>query len=153
MFDPEGEDIHEHALHVNVEMGSAMTYGTVSESTVSFWEKQPEEVRNTLFDPEPIPLKDALVEFVGYVDSFKRKPKFIWGCSPRFDIGILHHAFGGCGLKFPYVFWKEMDVRTLKNWMPKELHPERQGMAHSAVDDCVWQCRLVQGFHRTYMRK
>lgn len=147
VFDPDSLLIEDRTFHVNIDFEEALKHGTFSESTVSFWERQPEEAVATLFDPEPVDLKTALVEFGKFVTSWKPKPKFIWGNSPAFDVAILRHAHKKCELKFPFTPWVEMDVRTLKNLLPKEAVPKKTGINHSAVDDCKWQCRIVQMFH------
>jgi oligoribonuclease (3'-5' exoribonuclease) len=148
VFDPETSFVDDRTFHVNVDWDSATSHGTFSESTINFWERQSEEAQAALFEPAQIDLKTAIQQFDDYVKSWKPKPRFIWGNSPRFDISILLHAYNAVGMeKFPYLFWKEMDVRTLKNLLPKELLPPRIGVYHSAVDDCRNQCRIVQLFH------
>ena len=148
VFDPDRDFVEDRTFHVNVDFESALTHGTFTESTVDFWARQPEEATARLFDPEPVDLRTALEEFEKYIKSWKPKPRYIWGNSPRFDIGILLHAYHKVGMeKFPYIYWKEMDVRTLKNLLPKEVLPQRFGVHHSAVDDCKYQCKIVQMFH------
>ena len=147
VFDPDSKEVEDRTFHVNIEFEEALKHGTFSESTIAWWERQNEEAKASLFEPEPIPLKDALVAFEKYVRSWKPKPKFIWGNSPAFDIAILRHACKNTGLKFPFTPWVEMDVRTLKNLLPKETIPKKEGINHSAVDDCFWQCKIVQLFH------
>lgn len=147
VFDPESKEIEDRTFHVNIDWDDAVKHGTHSKSTMDFWERQPAEAAATLFTPEQIMLKDALLEFDKYVKSWKPKPKFIWGNSPAFDVAILRHACKQTDVKFPFTPWVEMDVRTLKNLMPKELVPTKTGVNHSAVDDCLWQCKIVQLFH------
>ena len=147
VFDPETNHIEERTYHANVEWESALSYGTFSESTIDFWSNQSEDAVSALFSPEQIGLKEALEGFDKYVKSWKNKPKRIWANSPAFDVAILRHAFSKFDMKFPYVFWKEMDVRTIKNLLPKEVLPEREGVLHNAVDDCKHQCKIVQIIH------
>lgn len=147
VFDPESAHVEERQFHVNIDFEDALRYGTYSESTIEFWERQPPEATATLFDPEPIGLEDALKAFDKYIASWKPKPKWIWGCSPSFDVANLRHAYSKFDRKFPYIFWKEMDVRTLKNLIPKEQKPVMEGIAHTALDDCIFQCKFVQLFH------
>lgn len=147
VFDPESTKIEDRKFHVNVDFESALTYGTHSDDTIDFWAKQPAAAVEKLFDPEPVSLEDALVAFDKYVDSWRPKPKWIWANSPSFDIAILRHAYRKFDRKFPFIFWKEMDVRTIKNLLPKENRPVMEGIAHTAVDDCIQQCKLVQTIH------
>ena len=147
VFDPDSTFVEDKTFHVNIDFEEALTYGTFSESTVDFWARQPADATATLFDPEPVTLKEALEQFGKYVRSWKPKPKFIWGNSPAFDVAILRHAHKKCDMKFPFTPWVEMDVRTLKNLLPKDKVPQKTGINHSAVDDCLWQCKIVQMFH------
>jgi len=146
VFDPESQEVEDRTFHVNIKFEEALKYGTFSESTVAFWERQPKAATATLFDPEPITLREALIEFEKYVKSWKPKPKFIWGNSPAFDVAILRYACKRTGVTFPFTPWVEMDVRTLKNLLPKGMVPKKAGVNHSAVDDCIWQCKIVQLF-------
>lgn len=147
MFEQDGTGIVGDPFYENITFDSALKHGTYSESTIQFWERQPEAAREKLFDPEPIDLGDALKGFHKFVKQYKPKPAFIWAMSPRFDIEILHHAHRALGLKFPFTPWKEMDVRTLKNMIPKEALPRKEGVVHTAVDDCKWQVAVVQLFN------
>ena len=148
VFDPDTKHVEDNTFHVNIDFDEALKYGTHSESTIKFWERQPQEAVDTLFTPEPVALKDALLAFNKYVKSWGTpKPKFIWGNSPSFDVAILRYACKQTGVKFPFTPWVEMDVRTLKNLLPKEAIPKKEGVNHSAVDDCMWQCKIVQMFH------
>jgi hypothetical protein len=148
VFDPDTAEVEDRVFHMNIDFEDALTHGTHSEGTIKFWERQPAEAQATLFEPAPVSLEEALKGFSKYVKSWGTpKPKFIWGNSPSFDVAILRHACKQTGQKFPFTPWVEMDVRTLKNLMPKELIPSKEGVNHSAVDDCLWQCKIVQIFH------
>lgn len=147
IFDPESKHVEERKFHVNIDFEDALKYGTYSDDTVDFWARQSEAATATLFDPTPGTLLEALEAFDKYIGSWKPKPKWIWGCSPSFDVANLRHAYNQFDRKFPFIFWKEMDVRTLKNLLPKETKPIMEGNAHTAVDDCVHQCKIVQIFH------
>lgn len=144
VFDPLGEGYGD-TFRVNVSVESALEHGTYSEETIDWWAKQSEEARNALFDPEPIDLKDALLGLHAFVQD--NNIRWIWACSPRFDMVILEHAYKAFGMRLPKKYWDEMDVRTLKMIMPKEALPERTGH-HTALGDCLYQIELVQLFFR-----
>lgn len=148
VFDTDTKEVEDRQFQMNITFEDALKYGTYSEDTIKFWERQPQAAVDTLFDPEPGLLIDALNGFTKYVKSWGTpKPKFIWGNSPSFDVAILRYACKQTGAKFPFTPWVEMDVRTLKNLLPKEALPKKTGVNHSAIDDCLWQCKIVQMFH------
>ena len=146
-FDPMDEG-YVHTYHANIDWDSALEYGTYSEETIEFWEKQPAETRESLFDPEPIHIRDALQGLADFVK--KINTRWIWACSPRFDMVILQHSMQQLGIQLPTKYWDEMDVRTLKMIIPREFMPERKG-AHTAMGDCIYQVEVVQLFFRAIM--
>lgn len=147
VFNPETKHVEDDTFHVNIDWDDAARHGTHSEKTMAFWNKQPVEALETLFTPAQTTVSEAVIAFSEYVRSWNPGPKYIWGNSPAFDVAILRHAFKQTGHEFPFVPWVEMDVRTLKNLLPLEHVPKKDGVNHSAVDDCRWQCKIVQIFH------
>lgn len=147
VFNPETPEVDDRSFHANITMEEALTYGSYTDDTIDFWARQPEEARATLYDPEPVTMREALTQFNEYIKSWSPRPKFVWGNSPAFDIANVRHAYKQVGMKFPFTPWVEMDVRTLKNLLAVDMIPKKSGTNHSAVDDCRWQCKIVQLFH------
>jgi hypothetical protein len=143
VFDTDARHVEERTFHVNIDFEQAIRYGSVSESTVQFWERQPKEAVSALFDPDPVDLRTALSELNTYIYSWPKKPKYIWGNSPSFDVAILRHAYKQHELKFPFLPWFEMDVRTIKNLLKKDEVPKKTGVNHHPIDDCLWQCEIL----------
>lgn len=143
-FDPMGY-IGEK-FHRNVTFESAVYYGTVSGQTLEWWFHQSEEVRNSLFEPEPVGLERALHDLVCFM--LRCQIDGVWADSPAFDISILKNAFERCDMRWLVPYYDERDVRTLKKILPKEEWPEFEGTLHHPVDDAIFQARLVQKFFR-----
>lgn len=70
----------------------------------------------------------------------------IWANSPSFDCSILRNAYDQHGMECPWKFWHELDVRTIRRYLPKGLQPIFQGRKHHALDDALHQARVVQAF-------
>jgi len=85
------------------------------------------------------------------------KPACIWANSPSFDLEILKNAFDFSGQMWPFGFWAERDVRTIKEAAypcssPDDFPPFETGTAHDAVDDCIKQCLQVQHCYHVIQR-
>jgi hypothetical protein len=144
MFDPNGDGTIDAPFHQNITFESALEHGTFSESTVSWWEKQGDDAKASLFDPTPVELRVALVDFIRWA----KKAKNVWANSPSFDVIILRNACKECDLKWPFSPWVELDVRTLKNILPTNKKSMFKGTSHNPVDDAMNQVKLVQAFYK-----
>jgi exodeoxyribonuclease VIII len=122
----------------------------IDPATVSWWEKQPPEIRAEVFSEDRIPIKQALVEF----SEWYKGSSCIWSQGANFDIPILSTAYTKCGMREPWNYWSARDTRTLfdvTGLSKKDLPAEG---AHNALKDCwrqvygVKECvkRLRRGF-------
>ena len=83
-------------------------------------------------------LENVLREFRDFALSANE----VWSNSPSFDCEHLEHAFDAVGLDVPWTFYEERDVRTLKE-LPIPVEIEQDGTEHNALDDAVYQARIV----------
>jgi hypothetical protein len=72
-----------------------------------------------------------------------------WSKGPAFDLAILKHALGYCGLSTPWEFWHERDVRTIESLFPKQAFPhlyedDFELPPHSALGDALRQAKRMQ---------
>jgi len=110
----------------------------VNGGTIMWWLEKSKEARERLTKRESIPIKQALKEFQG----FCTKKHYIWGKSPRFDCGILGDAYEKTGMKSPWDFRKERDVRTLEALAPNvKKQCTFEGTPHNDLDDCKHQIK------------
>lgn len=124
-------------------------------STINWWFHQPKEAQNALLDQSTVALSFALNKFLQFAANLQPKLRYLWANSPSFDLVILKHAAKATGINWPFSFWQEQDVRTLKNlsW-PNGDAPHFKGLiTHDAMDDAIKQIFLVQlGYNRLILR-
>ncbi len=132
-FSPEISVRPEHSFYVEISHTSNKASNRAfSESTMEWWA--------TLPHPAPdgsTSLLDALQSFLTWLPP---RIEAVWANSPSFDLAILKHACAQFDLTWPYPFWCERDVRTLKAL----TFPTRSlGNNHNAYQDAVHQAILV----------
>ena len=114
---------------------------TTLESTLEWWGKQDEEVREeALGDGNRTPVIEvlqALNKWCVGVDA-------VWCQGPAFDICILENLYRQYDHHIPWAFWKIKDSRTLFGIMPKDPRKEFDFAAHNALEDCKVQAICVQ---------
>ena len=114
---------------------------TTSESTLEWWGKQAEDVREeALGDGNRTPVLEvlqALNKWCVGVDT-------IWCQGPAFDIVILEDMFRSYDHHVPWPFWKINDSRTLFGIMPTDPRKAINFAAHNALEDCKVQALCVQ---------
>ena len=157
MFDPRGNDTHETlrersilvgpiSLESNIREGRTMNPGTVM-----WWMQQSKAAQEGLYTGDQMNLKMALEKWRQWVIKSSPKPTQIWANSPSFDCSIIKNAMAALNMHWPFQYWAERDVRTIKAlaW-PEGNEPDfmGSGTAHDAVDDCVKQALLVQSGFR-----
>jgi hypothetical protein len=109
--------------------------------------KQEDKARKEAFSGD-VHIRLALERLNHWIEPtawLRRAPseKFIWANSPAFDMKILCHAYKAVGLKYKLPHFRyERDVRTLKSLYPS-IKVESVGTAHNALDDCIYQAKLV----------
>jgi len=123
---------------VNVDLQSCIDAGLIlTGDTVMWWMQQNEEARKELCKGDAISLEDALSNLSAWIGD---KQYDVWGNSARFDCGIMTDAYGKFGMKIPWDFRRERDVRTLVALNPSVKEKMgKTGIAHVAVDDCKYQ--------------
>lgn len=127
--------------------------------TVKWWEDQPENVRNRLFDGQegkPF-LKTVLADFEAWLEQIAGRDDKgnlrvnVWGNGSDFDNAILAVAYKDVADKnLPWPFWNNRCYRTLKNLVPN-VKLVRQGTLHNALDDAKSQAehavRLIESIN------
>lgn len=138
-----------------IDIDSAIKYGTVSASMLCWWMNQGEKAKEIFDDSakgkeRKVHLATALQEFCTFIRSLGAP--FVWGNGSSFDVTIIEHAIntGSVGLVAPWSFWNVRDVRTVVD-LAETITPwrkasvERDGVHHNALDDAAHQARLVLG--------
>lgn len=143
----------ENSFYRNVSLESSCRYGLeLSPSTILWWMKQSQAARDVLFD-NTIELPQMLQEFAAYVPQGCR----IWGNGATFDNAILRYAYERCGIPVPWHYRDDRDVRTLvalgKAKGYTKYLPQRQGVAHNALDDALHQVEYCTQIYQYLLRK
>lgn len=145
-FDPHGDWIGD-SFHIHVSLENCVRSGLVIDaSTVIWWLSQPEDARAALAAGQAgaAPLITALDAFSAWMPEDVTP----WCNGASFDFAILAKAYDIAGMPLPWQFYKECDMRLLKN-LNKDLRIERAGIHHSALDDAIHQARTVQHILQT----
>lgn len=154
IFDPNAESIDDMpTFYQAVELTSNEKQGRAfSGSTIAWWLKQSEGARAALLT-DTLPLHTALTKLQLWIG--KNKPIICWANSPSFDCVILRDAFANFNMHWPFNYWEERDVRTIKDAAyPNGDCPKIQlGVAHGALDDAMSQAVTVQRCHSALLNK
>jgi len=116
---------------------SAQEFGlTIDAETLQWWLTQSEAARDQLLGGDD--LDTALAEFAAWMPN----DADVWANSPSFDCAILDAAFEAADMATPWLWYNQRDVRTIKN-LDAAPDIEQDGIEHSALDDAIYQARLV----------
>lgn len=114
---------------------------TVSDSTLEWWSKQEEHIRETAFtESGRIPTSNFFKELNKYLVGVDK----IWCQGPQFDMVIIEDMFNQYQHHKGWAFWQIMDCRTIFNMMPTDPRKAIQQNLHSAEEDAYWQAVCVQ---------
>lgn len=94
--------------------------------------------------------RELMVNVVRQMDQFIYKHLeyggAVWVKGPSFDFSLMRAAFAAFGLKEPWNFRAERDVRTIKHMFPDyDLYRSAEDVPHTALGDARHQARFVQG--------
>ena len=114
---------------------------TVLDSTLEWWGKQEESVRNEALGDEN---RTPVLEVLQALNKWCVGVDTIWCQGPAFDIVILESMFKEYKHHIPWPFWKIRDSRTLFGIMPVDPRKAINFAAHNALEDCRIQSICVQ---------
>ncbi len=140
-FDRETGEIGDSFLK-SIDLNSCLKAGlTFTADTIKFWMKQSEEARaNVLGDAKE--LEDVLEQFA----IFTKPDSIIW-CHATFDAPVLANAYNKCmAIDTPYRYSQVRDLRTIidmANINPYSGEFKKEGTAHTAYDDCIFQIKYA----------
>lgn len=146
LFEPHSDWIGE-TFHMHVSLENATRTGlTMDASTLLWWLGQTNRARKTLANGQhdAAPLITALDAFAAFLPPEAE----IWCNGASFDLPILNYAYHLIGMKTPWEYYNERDLRTLKGLKKRQrtklTRLKRAGTHHNALDDAVHQAKLVQ---------
>lgn len=119
-------------------MGPAAGGRTVRWSTLQFWMRQPDKARLSIIDDSETYPAEAVLKALR-ADALELGVEKFWA-KGSFDFDILEDLFAQhSNEKLPWDFRTKRDLRTELDHLPKHLHPERTGVAHTGLGDALYQ--------------
>lgn len=151
-FEPRSGEFGE-MFACTVSLESAMQAGSRPDGdTILFWLGQSEAARQAICGKaaKPLKLNDALNAFSTFISRNCENPKYlkVWGNGASFDNVILRRSYELTGLKCPWHFSGDSDVRTMV-MLGRQLgfDPKRDlpftGERHTAMADAIHQAQYV----------
>ncbi|HCM9173320.1 exonuclease [Enterobacter hormaechei] len=135
-----------------ISLESAMASGGVPDaSTIIFWLKASPEARSELVMDDAIPLDDALLQLNEFIaENAANGPEYVqvWGNGATYDNVLLEASYDRTGIRCPWKFWNNRDVRTVVE-LGKAVGCEPRyeipfdGEPHKAISDALHQVKYV----------
>lgn len=138
---------NENNFYRNVDMKSCQASGlTIDAQTVEFWLDQGLEARKSLREDKVL-LAEAVDDFIRWwhYHGLHNGDTTLWCHGPSFDAVILENAIRACYRKTPWKYNAPRDTRTIYDLAGIDIKKEvREGVFHNALDDCLFQVKMVQ---------
>ena len=132
----------------NVDAASCQKLGmTIGADTVMWWFAQSNAAMESLCNPIPVPVAEALNRFRQWTADQRKALDdriLIW-CHASFDFPILSRAFEICNLVVPWGYTHYRDIRTVVDLAGLDLKQYRmaEGQAHNALQDTLNQVKYT----------
>lgn len=143
MFNPDTLDPPSLYFYTEISHKSCEAAGLLlNPDTMNWWSQQknpPPDGKSTI--------QNALQQFTLWISNAPsqtgKKTLAYWANSPSFDVTILKHAMNLFNIKWPFPFYMERDVRTIKAVIFRDKNYILDN-SHNALEDCRNQVLLVQ---------
>lgn len=147
-FDDDGDILRTFQTHIDVE--DSVEHGMhIDASTVIWWLMQSKEAQDAITKAATVPLDLALIAFA---EAFAWADKRVWCNGAAFDFPILAAAaHKKVGMKVPWAYYDEMDMRTIKGlctkaeWNNFKVAPT---LAHDGLADAIAQAKTIAAWQR-----
>jgi hypothetical protein len=142
-FNPQSQDIPTHTFYKEISHTSSMELGLRFErETMDWWNHQTSPIPNGTTH-----IKQVVVDFLQWINNtpstIHEHITICWANSPSFDLVILKYIMELCRYQWPFPYYQERDVRTLKAIaFPDNRY--KLNNSHNALEDAINQARLVQ---------
>lgn len=143
-FDPMTGEIGDK-FYRKIDMVDAIRHGSANGDTLKWWFTQGADAQKELTSGKEL-LSEALKALSAFYNT--GHVAAVWANGPSFDITILDYAYHKClGKTAPWPFWNVRDVRTVvqlaEGLVKKPAAFTKGGVAHNALDDCIFQVGYV----------
>ena len=126
----------------NIDLNSLQQYDfKMDYNTISWWFNQSNEAIKSVFGEslERVSLSKALYDFIEWIG---KPSEYNYWSHATFDPPILNNNLLMTGRKNPIPFRLHRDIRTITHFTGK-IPVERKGIAHNALDDCIFQAEYI----------
>jgi len=125
----------------NIKLPSLKRYGfVVCWDTLEWWFSQSDEAIKSVFcSSDVVDIRLALRDFQEWID---KPSEYVYWSHSTFDPLILVYNLLQVGLPNIIPFRAYRDIRTLTQFSGK-IEIKRQGIAHDALDDCIFQAEYI----------
>ena len=146
-FDPMVDDGLHSQFYYRLDADEQLEMGrTITQTTLEWWDKQPEEIKAEAMDPEDrISVNETLKALNKWLVGVDK----IWCQGPVFDIGILENLYKQINLHHNWSFWNIRDSRTLFSLMDSDPRKEIDFAAHNALADAIVQSLCIQKVYKS----
>lgn len=143
-FDPMTGEIGDK-FYRKIDMVDAIRHGSANGDTLKWWFTQGADAQKELTSGKEL-LSEALKALSAFYNT--GHVAAVWANGPGFDTAILDYAYHKClGKTAPWSFWNVRDVRTVvqlaEGLVKKPAAFTKGGVAHNALDDCIFQVGYV----------
>ena len=143
VFDPMTQNPPTLTFYEEISHSSCMELGLRFErDTMNWWGTQSISTPNGTTH-----IKQALKKFILWLSNVPGKTNNLitlhWANSPSFDIALLKHVLDRYNMRWPFPFYTERDVRTLKA-IAFPNNDYQLNNSHNALQDAINQATLVQ---------
>ena len=143
VFDPMSQIPPTHTFYEEISHYSCMELGLKFErETMDWWKTQRTNPPNGTTH-----IKQAMEKFILWISNVPGKTNNLitlhWANSPSFDIVLLKYILNRYNLHWPFPFYTERDVRTLKA-IAFPNNDYQLNNSHNALQDAINQATLVQ---------
>jgi len=151
-FDPFTGALGEEFYQV-VDIADSSNFGKIDLSTIKWWMQQSDEARQ-VFEEGKASLKNSLSLFSSWIKGTCDDYPIVWGNGATFDNVIISNAYDAVGLKRPWAFYNDRDVRTIVDLGLKVSNVDyrstikRNGTTHNALSDAKFQALYLSEFYK-----
>ena len=136
----------------------------ITGDTLKWWLKTDKELLNKLINnKESINNIEAWSSFYNWIvsQSINKKDIYLWGNGIKFDNVMIDTQMSMVGIKYPIFYRNDRDVRTIVDLACMKLNTNIEdfkklipmiGEQHNALDDCVYQIKLVNYCYNELMK-
>jgi len=120
---------------------------TVSFDTTAWWIKQNKDAQGVFLGERP-DIETTLHSFTRFCGRIKN----LWGNGSNFDNTILRSLYSDMGMIFPFAYWDDRDIRTLKYLAGDKKPNIARGTEHHALEDAKYEALCCQEYFRSLNR-